>query len=115
METPTINEVYDEGVSERFSSFVIELRHILLQAVKHEDRRIASKLVDLLANSFFNFNIVRLYIKKIADYKHVNNRNTTEFMKCDRFCRVLVSVRNGKKNACGTIREEYAWCVSKIR
>lgn len=58
VETPTIIEEDNEGVSERVPSFGIEFADILLRAAKPRNRWTASHLFELVTDTSFNLNIL---------------------------------------------------------
>lgn len=89
VETPTIIEENNEGAQEGASSFVIKLAHILQHLAEQKGRQTTLQLVDLLTNTSFEVNMLKWYIKSLADNEAVTTRNTRELIKDDRLCRVL--------------------------
>lgn len=77
----------------------MKMANILLRAAKRWDRRIVSKLVCLLADTFFDMSIFRRYIKSVSHWKDVTPTNTRVLMKEDVFHRVPVRGGCAKKTA----------------
>lgn len=56
-----------------------------------------------MTNTFFDLNILRLYVKSLVVYEDVSTRNTRKIMKDSSFRRVLVRDGIRRTNDCGTI------------
>lgn len=103
MKTLTIIQEDNESVSETVLSFAIEFKDILLQISKYGNWCTASQLVDLLTDKSSDLNILRRYIKSVADCEEVTTRNTSELIQDGAFCRVLMRGSIAKKDSCGTV------------
>lgn len=84
VETQTINEEDNTGISEKSTSFVIEFADSSLRVATHEDRWTAYQLIIVLADTSFEVNIFRRYIESLAVHKDVSIRSSGELMKDDR-------------------------------
>lgn len=100
--TPAIIEKNDNIVSERVLSFVIEFADIMQLVAKHQDRRSASQLIELLNVTFIALNSFRRYIKSVADHKDASAKNIRKILKNDGSCRVLTRGCIEEKDGCGT-------------
>lgn len=105
-ETQTRLEEDDEGVSKRFSSFAIQFSKILQRAAKDGDQWVALRLVELLTDTWSGLNILRQYIKSVADCQDVTTKNTRELMKDDGICGIKLKSSNRKKDGCGTVHRD---------
>lgn len=102
-EAPTILAQDDEDASYRDPIFVTEFADILLIIAKRGEERLASQLVDLLADGSFQMNNFKWYIKGLVDSKHVITRNKRKLMKDFAVHRVLVGRDNAKKDCCSPL------------
>lgn len=64
---------------------------------------IASQLVDLLTDTFLKLNILKRYIKCLADCKDITTRNKRELVKYSEPHRVLMRGFSAKKVGCSTL------------
>lgn len=67
VETSTITEPDNDSASESAPSFAIELADILLRTVKQGNGLILSRLVYFLVATSFRIQIIKRYMKSLAD------------------------------------------------
>lgn len=112
VEALTIIEQDEEGVSAKFTSALIKFAYILLRIFKRENGKDALQLVDLLADTTFKVNVLKRYIKSLADSKDFTTRITIELMKNNGFHGAVESGNRAKKDGCGTLQMNE---VSEVR
>lgn len=85
------------------SSFVTESADIFLRVAKQGDGRIASELINWLAEITFEVRAFRRYIKTLPHCEDIFSRTKIETTKVDGLCRVLVRYSSAKKDSYDTL------------
>lgn len=98
MRAPTFVPPDDYYSSEEILSFLRNFADELHRVVKRGYRRIASELIDLLAEPSFEISVFQWYIKGLADHKDIIWKGPSVLMKHYVFDRVLWNAGSSEKN-----------------
>lgn len=86
------------SMSERTPSFLTQFADMLQRVSTQENRWNASNQNDLLADTSFEINVFKRYIKVFSDYEDIITRRRSDIVMDDRYFRIMWRGGSSKKN-----------------